>query len=71
MTICSVRIQHRPGAELARWRDALHPSTVVCDRHRAQYDERPDLGPYDWQEIDDAGAPPRPSRSSPHCRCTI
>jgi len=47
---CSVRIKH-VGDDTATWRDRLNPQTVVCDRHRWQYEERPDLGPFEWEEI--------------------
>lgn len=48
-TACIVDVGH-PADEPAFWRDA-NSNLVVCDRHRDQYDERPDLGPYDWREI--------------------
>lgn len=44
--LCVVEVGH--GAdERATWRD-LESGTTVCDRHRSQYDERSDLGPYEW-----------------------
>lgn len=35
----------------ATWRDK-RSGLLVCDRHRAQYDQRPDLGPYSWEALD-------------------
>lgn len=35
---------------LPHWRDKI-TGLVVCDRHRSQYTERIDLGPFDWEEI--------------------
>jgi hypothetical protein len=53
---CVVEVGHVPsrerraGSDEGTWRDAL-TGMVVCDRHRSQYDERPDLGPYKWEPI--------------------
>lgn len=50
--VCVIEVGHRrPVDRLAVWVDALHPSLTVCDRHRYQYDERDDLGPFDWREL--------------------
>lgn len=46
---CVVEVGHPPGTP-AEWVDALHPSLTVCERHRCQFNERDDLGPYDWRE---------------------
>lgn len=48
---CIIDVGHRAGAP-AVWRSAAQPGMVVCDRHRRQYDERDDLGPYAWQRIE-------------------
>lgn len=47
---CIIEVGHRDGAR-AVWRDLNAPHVVVCDRHRRQYDERPDLGPFAWAAI--------------------
>lgn len=47
VAVCVVEVGHPLGTP-ATWVNELLPSLVVCDRHRSQYDERPDLGPYRW-----------------------
>lgn len=32
------------------WRDK-NTGLIVCTRHKAQFSQRIDLGPYDWEQI--------------------
>jgi hypothetical protein len=50
MAECVVEVGHPPSTRAA-WRCEL-TGLVVCDRHRSQYDERDDLGPYSWVPVD-------------------
>lgn len=43
--VCAVEVGTHPGPY---WRDRTD-GMIVCSRHKAQYDERPDLGPFDWE----------------------
>lgn len=47
--VCAVKVGH-PAETPPTWRDELS-GLLVCDRHRAQYDERDDLGPYEWVRV--------------------
>jgi len=49
---CVVEVGH-PAGTPADWVDLNQPTFKVCDRHRRQYDERPDLGPYVWVRLID------------------
>lgn len=50
---CIVELGHpSPGDDIATWRSGV---MTVCDRHRAQYDERPDLGTLVWTPIGGTG----------------
>jgi hypothetical protein len=49
---CVIEVGHRDArTRRAVWRDANAPHVIVCDRHRRQYEERPDLGPFAWEPI--------------------
>lgn len=49
---CVIEVGHITNSKVATWRNKLHPTMTVCNRHRSHYDEREDLGPYDWEPID-------------------
>lgn len=44
---CAVEVGTHIGPQ---WRDKIS-GMIVCSRHKLQYDERPDLGPYEWEMI--------------------
>lgn len=47
---CAVTVGSHHGPY---WRNALGgPDWQVCDRHRRMYDERDDLGPFEWVRAD-------------------
>lgn len=48
---CIVTVGH-PSGTPAKWRDK-NSMLTVCTRHKDQYDERQDLGPYDWERIEE------------------
>lgn len=50
---CVIEVGH-PAGTPATWQDKSLLKFYVCDRHKAQYDERPDLGPFQWEAILDA-----------------
>lgn len=43
--LCVIEVGVHPAPY---WRDGTD-GIIVCDRHRRQYDERDDLGPFDWR----------------------
>lgn len=47
--VCVVELGH-PNDTLAEWRCTLN-GLKVCSHHRRQYDQRPDLGPYQWERL--------------------
>ena len=60
---CVIEVGH-PTDRTATWRDK-NTDMTVCDRHRHQYDERPDLGPFSWVPIDQ-GEGERDGREEAH-----
>lgn len=44
---CVVEVGIHPGPF---WRDR-NTGMEVCTRHKNQFDERDDLGPYDWERV--------------------
>jgi hypothetical protein len=51
VVMCAIQLPMHVGTP-ATWRDANRPSFTVCDRHRAQYEERADeFGPYAWEPV--------------------
>ena len=47
--LCAVELGHAEPVR-AEWR--CHKTNLcVCTRHRRQYEERPDLGPFDWRQL--------------------
>lgn len=47
--VCVVKVGIHPPPY---WRDKIRQTLVVYSRHQAQYDERDDLGPFDWEAFD-------------------
>lgn len=48
--MCVIEVGYEPNTP-AVWVDAHQPKLTVCDRHKLQFDERDDLGPFAWCEI--------------------